>query len=77
MVVGNPVVKEPKYFNIFKYGNNLLKRIDVMCKRSCMEKSRDKYYTEFLTTIIDCNNHNDAPLSNENIRIYIYKVIVE
>ena len=41
-VTDNPVVKETRYFNIFECGRNLLKKIDVTCKRACMAKSRDK-----------------------------------
>ena len=39
-----PVVKEPSYFNLFKYGKNRLNRLDMTCKQVCMVTSRDKYY---------------------------------
>ena len=39
-----------------------------------MENSRDKYYTEMYKTLVDYNDCNDAPLSNENILEAIHKV---
>ena len=39
--------------------------------------SRDKYYTKIYETLIDYNDHNDAPLSNENIEYAINKFITE
>ena len=47
----DPFIKETIYFNIFEFGNNLLNKLDARCKRACMEKPRDKYYTELLRTI--------------------------
>ena len=77
MVTDNTVFKETSYFNIFGCGKNILNRIDTACKQACMANSRDKYYTELLRTITYCNNHNDAPLSNEKIREAIHKSIAE
>ena len=42
-----------------------------------MENSRDKYYTEIYKTLDNYNDLNDAPLSNDNIREAIHKVIEE
>ena len=42
-----------------------------------MVNLRDKYYTELLRTITDCNNCKDALLSNNKIREAIHKVISE
>ena len=42
-----------------------------------MENSRDKYYTELVSTITDCNDRNSAPLSNDNIRDEIHRSISE
>ena len=74
-VTDNPVVKEPRYFNIFECGENLLNNIIATCKRACMANSRNKYYTGFLSNIKNCNNRNDAPFSNEKIQEAIHKVI--
>ena len=42
-----------------------------------MATPRDKYYTEFFSTITYCNDYNCAPFSNEKIRDKIHKVIAE
>ena len=42
MVTDNPVFKEPRYFNIFECGKNLLKKLDVICKQACVATSRYK-----------------------------------
>ena len=42
-----------------------------------MATPKDKYYTKFLETIIDYNDHNNAPLSNENLQQSISKVMAE
>ena len=63
------VTKEvPSYFNIFKCGRNILDRLDVTFERACMATPKDKYYTKLLKNIVNDNNRNGAPLSNENIR---------
>ena len=41
------------YFNIFKCGGNILKRLDVTYKRSCMATTKDNYYTKMLETLED------------------------
>ena len=43
-VTDNPVINEPRYFNLFWCGKNLLNRIDSTCERACMSTSRDRYY---------------------------------
>ena len=70
-------VKGTGYFNIFECGKNILNKIDATCERACMENPRDKYYTELFRTITYCNDSNSAPLSNENIRYAIHRVIAE
>ena len=42
-----------------------------------MATSIEKYYTKIHETIIDYNDDNGAPLSNENIQDAIHKVIEE
>ena len=76
-VMDDPVFKESIYFNIFEYGNIILNKLDATCKQACMVTQRDKYYTEFLRTIIYFNDSNGAPLSNDNIWDAIHRVIVE
>ena len=42
-----------------------------------METPRDKYYMELYRTIKYCNDRNGAPLSNDNIRDVMNRVIIE
>ena len=74
MVTDNAVINEPRYFNLFKCGKNILNRLDATCKRECMAASRDRYYTEMFNTLTDYNDRNNTPLSNDNIREAIRKV---
>ena len=62
MVIDNPVVKEMSRFSLIKCGKKKLNRIDATCEQVCMANSRDKYYTEMYKTIVDYNEHNNAPL---------------
>ena len=68
MVTDNPVIKEPRYFNIFECGKKILNRLDAMCEQACMATSREKYYTEMYKTLTDYNDRNNAPLFNEKIQ---------
>ena len=63
----DPFAKEPIYFSIFECVNNLLNKLEATCKQACMATPRDKSYTELYRTITDCNDRNDAPLSNKKI----------
>ena len=54
-----------------------MNRIDVTYQRACMATPRDKYYTEMYETIVDYNDRNDAPFSNEDIRQATRRVISE
>ena len=58
----------PIYFNIFECGGNILDIIDVTYERAFMATPKDKYYTKLLKTLVDDNNRNGSPLSNENIK---------
>ena len=72
------VTKEmPIYFNIFECGGNILDIIDVTYERACMATPKDKYYTKLLKTLVDDNNRNGSPLSNENIKILFSIVMKE
>ena len=57
----------PSYFNIFDCGRNLLNRLDVKYERACMATTKEKYYTKILETLVDNNDPNNSPLSNEKI----------
>ena len=37
-------------------------------ERQCMATPKYKYYTKLLKTLVDGNNRNGAPFSNENIQ---------
>ena len=69
----------PSYFNIFECGKDLLNRLDVTYEQACMGNNnpKDKYYTKLLETVIDYNDHHNAPLSNENIRQEISTFMAE
>ena len=67
----------PSYFNIFECGSNLLNRLDVTYERACMATPEEKYYTKFLETAIDYNDHHNAPFPNENLQQAIITVMVE
>ena len=62
------VTKEvPIYFNMFECGRNHLDRLDVTYERACMATPKEKYYTKLLKTLVDENNRNGVPFSNEKI----------
>ena len=42
-----------------------------------MATPKDKYYSELFRTIIDWNNRNDVPFSNEKIKYEIHRFIAE
>ena len=67
----------PSYFNILECGRNLLDRLDVAYERACMATPKDKYYTNLLKNLVDDNNRNGAPLSNEKLRQSVSKVMEE
>ena len=47
----DPVVKESRYFNIFKCENIFLNKHEATYERSCMATPKDKYHTELYRTI--------------------------
>ena len=57
----------PSYFNIFQCGGNLLDKPDVTYERACIANQKEKYYEKMLKTLVDYNNRNGAPLSNEKL----------
>ena len=67
MVTDNPVINEPRYFNLLECGRNILNRIDATCKQACMATSRDRFYKEDFNTLTDYNDRNNKPSSNDNI----------
>ena len=60
--------KVKSYFNIYKCGRNLLDRLGVTYQRAFMAIPKDKYYNEFLDTVVKENNLRGEPLSNEKIQ---------
>ena len=54
-----------------------MNELDAMYEQACIETPRDKYYTKFFRTIIDCNDCNLAPFSNEKVWDEIHSVITE
>ena len=73
-VTYDTVIKELSYFNIFECGNNILNRLNATYKQSCMATPTDKFYTKIYETLVDYNDRNNAPFSNENILQAICKV---
>ena len=67
MVIYDPVVKESRYFSIFECGKYILSNIDVTHEQSCMSTPREKYYTKMCESLVDYNDYNGIPLSNEKI----------
>ena len=65
------------YFNMFKCGRNILNGLDVTYERACMATTKEKYYTKKLETIVDYNDRNNSPLSNEKLRQAVSKFMVE
>ena len=57
----------------------ILTYLDVysIYKRACMGTSREKYYMKMYENLVDYNDCNNAPLSNDKIRQTISKVIIE
>ena len=76
-VTDYPVFKEPNYFNMFECGNIILNMIDAMCERVCMATPKDKYHTKMYKTLVDYNERNDAPVSNEKIQQEMRKLITK
>ena len=67
----------PSYFNIYECGGNILNRLDADYEQACMATMKYKYYTKILETLVDYNDRNNAPLSNENIRQSVSRVMAE
>ena len=67
----------PRYFNIYECGRNLLNRLEVTFEQACMAKTKDKYYMKMLETLVDYNDRNNEPFSNEKIRQAVRRVMSE
>ena len=52
-----------------------MNRIDVTYEQACMSTTKEKYYTKMLGTIVDYNDRNNAPLSNDKLRQAVSKVM--
>ena len=44
--------EEPSYSNIYKYGKNILNRLDGVYEQVCMATTKDKYYTKMLEKLV-------------------------
>ena len=60
----------PSYFNVFECGRKLLNRLDI-------DTPRDEYYTNLLETLVNYNDRNIDPLSNEKIQQAVRRVMAE
>ena len=69
--------EEPRYFNIFECGRNILNIIDVKHEQAYIATTKEKYYTKMLETLGDYNDRNNAPLSNKKLRKAVGKVMAE
>ena len=47
-----------------------------MYEQACMANPKDKYYTKLLKALINDNNNNGAPFSDENIQ-QAFSIVVE
>ena len=56
---------------------NILNRLDVTYEQACMVTTKYKYYMKFLETVIDCNDHHNAPFSNDYLIQAISTVMEE
>ena len=56
---------------------NILNKLDATYEQACMVTPRDKCYTKIYETLVDYNDCNDAPFSNDNIRQAIIKFIAK
>ena len=54
-----------------------MNRLDAAYERACTATPRDKYYTKMYETLVDYNDRNDAPFSNENIWQAIRKIMAD
>ena len=54
-----------------------MNRIDVTYERACMATTRDKYYEKMLETIVDHNDNQNSPLSNDKLQQAISTVTSE
>ena len=65
------------YFNIFECGRNLLDILDSTYQKAFMSKPKEKYYHDFLDTLVKENNRKGEPLSNDKIQQAVVKIIEE
>ena len=54
-----------------------MNRIDVKYEQLYMDNPLDKYYYKVLDTLVDYNDHHNAPFSNEKLWQVISKVMAE
>ena len=54
-----------------------LNRLEVTYERACMATPKEKYHMNMLETLVDYNDRNNVPFSNENLRQAVSKVMAE
>ena len=52
-----------------------MNRLDVTYEQACMAITKDKYFEKMLETLINHNDRQNAPFSNENIRQEVSEVM--
>ena len=51
--------------------------LDVTYEQACMASTKEKYYTKILENIVDYNDRNNTPFSNEKLRKAVSKIVAE
>ena len=64
-------------FNIFKCGRKILNILGVVYEQAYMDTTKDKSYTKMLEMLVDYNDRNNVPLSNERILQVVSRVMAE
>ena len=68
LVTDNSSIKAPGYFKLFKYGEELLNKLDATYERLFMVNAKYKYWMKNYDIITNYNDRNHTPLSNTKIR---------
>ena len=67
----------PSCFNIFEFGRNLWKILDVTYERACTATQKEEYYTYLLENMIEHNYRSKTPLSKEKLWQVINMIVAE
>ena len=66
-----------RYFNVFEWGRNIVNRLYVSYEQVCMATTKEKYYMKMLETLINYNDRNNGPFSNEKTWQAVRRVMEE